>query len=278
MFPRFVTFSLGPGALGTELQRYGLPLNTASDGWDLIHPDRVTQVHRDYVSVGAAWLVTNTFGANRTRLEASGLVTRLGEINRRAVELARKSSADLPVLASLGPTGAVSAGEWEVAYTEQVRHLVDAGVDGFLIETIIRRDEGTAAVRAARAAGSGLVIASFTPGPDDLLLDGSSPEAAAEAWLASGADVVGANCGTGPDSILAATRRLLKANLAPVYAAPSAGLPLMEAGVPCYTLTPDAFAQAAIQLREAGVLLVAGCCGTTPEHIRAARLRLSEQA
>lgn len=272
------TFHLGPGALGTELQRRGLALSMAPEGWNLHHADEVAQVHTAYAAAGATWLVTNTFGASRPRLEASGLSACVWEINRRAAELARSAPGGLPVIASVGPTGAGSPHVWEAAYAEQVEHLAQGGVDGFLVETIVHCHEGTAAVRAARAVGAGLVVASFTPGPEGALLDGSSPEEAAEAWLAAGADVVGANCGTGPESILAAARRLVTMSVAPVYAAPSAGLPLIEAGVPRYNLTPDAFADAAIQLREAGVLLVAGCCGITPEHIRVAVHRLAPGA
>ena len=143
-------------------------------------------------------------------------------------------------------------------------------MDGFAVETIVRLDEGAAAVRAAAATGAGPVIASFTPGEEGALLDGTAPEAAAARLVRAGAAVVGVNCGAGPASLFEPARRLVAAGEAPVLAAPSAGLPKMLEGRPRYGLSPDAFSRAAVEFLEIGVRYYAGCCGTGPEHIRAA--------
>ncbi len=265
---------IGPGAMGTELQLRGLPPGAAPEAWNVERGADVVAVYASYARAGSAWLVVNSFGANRPRLAQSGLVGQIQETHEAAVLLARRAAPDLPLLASLGPTGGRTPAESERAYEEQVQLLAALGIDGFLVETVVRLDEGSSAVRAAARSGHGPVLASFTPDPVGDLLDGTRAERAAEAWLTAGASAVGVNCGTGPEHLVAAVRRLAKAALAPLYAAPNAGLPKMEGGRASYGLTPDAFARAAIQFQEVGVTLIAGCCGTTPRHIRAAVTRI----
>lgn len=263
---------VGDGAMGTMLQRAGLPSGAAPDVWNLERPDAVMDVHQAYAAAGAAWVQTNTFGASRARLVHCGWGDEVRRINRLAVGLARAGAPGLPVLASLGPTTDPHASCWERVYSEQVEALAEAGVDGFIVETILSIEEGLAAVRAAVRAKCGPVIACFTPGADGYLPEGASPEAAAEAWGRAGAAGVGVNCGGGPEALLEPARRLAAAQLAPVWAAPNAGLPLMQDGVPTYALQPDGFARAAIQFQDIGVHFFAGCCGTGPEHIRSAVL------
>ncbi len=131
-----------------------------------------------------------------------------------------------------------------------------------------------AAILAAREAGAAEIWASFTPAPDGNLLDGKPLEAAGEAFVRAGATVIGVNCGSGPESLVEPVRRLIATNLAPVLAMPSAGLPTGEPPNACYPVSPDAFAEAAIQFRNMGVRYFAGCCGIGPEHLRAAAARL----
>ena len=264
--------AVGDGAMGTMLQAAGLPLGTAADRWTLEYPDRVTAVHRAYVAAGARWLQTNTFGANRARLALVGLEEQVVPLNAQAVECARAVPGTY-VLGSVGPA-ALAFGEWDALYAEQCGALAAAGVDGFMVETIIALGEGIAAVRAAADTGR-LVLASYTPGAEGNLLDGTPAEVAARALVRAGASVVGVNCGAGPETLMPAVVRLVTAGEAPVLAAPNAGLPEMREGRACYGLTPDAFARAAIKFREAGARLIAGCCGTTPEHLRAAVSALS---
>lgn len=269
---------LGDAAKGTALQEAGLPLGAAPERWNLERPEAVRRVHAAHAAAGARWLTANTFGGFRPRLALAGLEGRLAEINQAAVLLAREGGPGLPVLGSLGPTAINGPLAWEKAYAEQAEALAAAGVNGLLVETICSVVEGAAAVRAGAASGAGPVWATFTPGEDGNLLDGSTPEQAAEALTRAGAAVVGVNCGNGPESLLGAARRLVRAGLAPVLAAPNAGLPRLENGLATYTLTPDAFAGSAIHFEESGVSLLAGCCGTTAAHLRAAGKALAARS
>jgi methionine synthase I (cobalamin-dependent) len=222
--------------------------------------------------------LTDTFGANTPRLAETRLGESASELNRIAVQCARAAAGDLPVLGSMGPTGSPDCDTWLAAHAEQAEALATAGVDAVLVETIVRLEEGLCAVRAAVAAGAPSVWASFTPDTDGRLLDGTAPEDAAKAFVGAGATVIGANCGSGPESLIEPVRRLLATNLAPVLAMPSAGLPTGEPPNACYPVNPDAFAEAAIQFRNMGVRIFAGCCGVGPDHLRAAAAGLAHLA
>jgi 5-methyltetrahydrofolate--homocysteine methyltransferase len=267
---------LGDGAMGTMLQAAGLAPHHVPEIWNLERPEEVARVHAAYAAAGACVVQTNTFGGNRWRLAAGGLQGQVKQVNAAAVRCARAGGAGRPVLGTMGPTGTGTPSQWDAAYAEQAEALAGGGVVLFLVETIVQVAEGVSAVRAAAAAG-GAVLASVTPGARGALLDGTPLEAGAEALVGAGAAVVGVNCGEGPDSLLEPCRRLVKAGLAPVLAAPSAGLPEVIDGRPVYRLDADAFARAAIQFEEAGVRFFAGCCGTRPEHIRAAASALASQ-
>lgn len=262
----------GDGAMGSALQAVGLPPGIAPERWLQERPEAVRAVHAAHQAAGARWVQTNTFGGNRSRLAEAGLAERLAELNATAVALARQGAPNLPVLGCLGPTTAPSS-EWERVYTEQAEALAGAGVDGFIVETILGKDEGVGAVRAAVAATLGPVMATYTPAADGGALDRTSPEAMGEALRHAGAMVVGVNCGMGPESLFSPVRRLVQADLGPVLAAPSAGLPEWPDGPEgraCYPLSPDGLAQAAIQFKEAGVSFFSGCCGVSAEHLRVA--------
>jgi 5-methyltetrahydrofolate--homocysteine methyltransferase len=266
---------LGDGAMGTMLQAAGLPLGDIPERWNLERPTEVIRVHAAFAAAGAQWVQTNTFGANRGRLEQAGLADQLLRINAEGVRCARLGAPHVPILGSIGPAGLKEPNICHAVYSEQVEALVSAGVDGFMVETITTLQEGRTAVRAAAAAGVGPVMASFTPGPEGALLDGTLPETAAEVLFAAGAAVIGVNCGHGAESLVAPGRRLVNMGLGPVLTGPNAGLPVVEAGQAVYPLSPDAFARAAVRLHQIGAGLIAGCCGTTPEHIRAAAMALS---
>lgn len=260
---------IGDGAIGTALQAQGLPRGESPERWNLEHPSRVRALHAEYARAGAAWVQTNTFGGTRPRLLPAGLADRLGEIQAAAVRLAREAAPGLMVLGTLGPTTS-EPGTWQQAYDEQATALAEVGVDGFIVETVVRLEEGVAAIRAAVATRAGPVWACFTPARNGALLDGTAPERAAEAFVAAEASVVGVNCGVGWESLLEPARRLIAAELAPVLAAPSAGLPDLRCDPPRYPTTPEAFARAGARFRDVGAALLAGCCGTTPGHIRCA--------
>ncbi len=259
---------LGDCAMGTMLQGAGLALGAAPEAWNLQHPLRVSAVHQEAAQCGASWVRTNTFGGNRTRLTLAGLETHLEAVNRAGIVLAR--AAGRPVVASVGPTGATTTAEWERVYQEQVAALGLEGPDGYIVETVVSIGEGEAAVRAAAAMGQGPVWASFTPDWEGNALDGTPLEQMTERLVAAGAAGIGVNCGYGPELMLPAAGRLVRMGIAPVLAMPNAGLPQLLDGMARYSLKPDAFARAAIQFQEVGVKFFGGCCGTTPEHLRAA--------
>jgi methionine synthase I (cobalamin-dependent) len=266
----------GSGEGCTTRHSGGLQVSDCPERWNLERPEAVAAVHAAYAAAGARWLQTNTFGATAPRLARCGLEAQVAEVNAAAVRAAREGAGPVPVLASIGPTGSPDPEVWRFAYAEQVKAL--AGVDGFVVETIVRLDEGLAAVRAAVAAGSGPVLASWTPARGGELLDGTGLEEAAVSFMESGAAAVGVNCGEGPESLLGPARRLVALGLCPVLARPNAGLPRIEKETgPVYTLTAQEFARAADEFFAAGVRLFGGCCGTTPEHIAAAA-RLASNA
>jgi 5-methyltetrahydrofolate--homocysteine methyltransferase len=265
---------LGDGAKGTALQAAGFPAGHAPEVWNLTRPGVVRALHAQHAAGGAAWVTANTFGGNGPRLAAARVPARWHDaLNAAGVHLALRGAPGLPVLASLGPTGGEPA-EWAQAYAAQARAVAHAGAHGILVETIVRLEEGLAAVRAGVAAGLP-VLTSCALAPTGELLDDTPLEKAAAALAAAGAGAVGVNCGSGPHSLVDAVRRLARVGTGPVLAAPSAGLPLAGTWPPRYPLCPDEFAEGAIQLREAGATLLAGCCGVTTRHLVAARRALA---
>lgn len=263
------TVIVGDGGMATQLQTRGLQVGESPERWNLTRPQDVIAVHRAYAEAGAQWLQTNTFGGTRSRLDNSGLGSELVQVNREAVRCARAGADGVPVLGSVGPSCGEPA-DWDRLFTAQCEALAAEKIEGYIVETIVSLAEGVAAVRAAAATQAGPVIASFTPGAAGTLLDGAAPEAAAVAFLEAGAAAVGVNCGDGPASLKPVVTRLVALGLAPVLAAPNAGLPASTAEGLRYALTPDGFARAAIEFQRIGVRMLAGCCGAAPEHIRAA--------
>lgn len=250
---------MGDGGMGTALLGLGLDSGVAPENWLRERPQTVCRVHQAFVSAGAEWLRTNTFGANAGRRPELS-APELRDLNRRAVDLARRASSGVTVLLSVGPAG--DPNRAEEFYRPQLEEPLD--VDGVLVETVVSLPESLTAIRLARAVGMSPIFVSYTPGPDGHLLDGASPESAAERWVQAGAEVIGLNCGVGPESLLAPAARLVAADLAPVLAAPNAGLPHSP-------VDEDRFEVGAIRLLEVGVVWVGGCCGAGPNHIRAVR-------
>lgn len=254
--------------MGTALQARGLAVGQAPELWNLEHPDVVVSVHRSHVLAGARWVQTNTFGGNRVRLAQCGLEAEVERVTAAAVCCARDAAGHASVLGTVGPAGGESD-TWEAVYAEQCEALVRHGVEGLVVETILSHAEGAAAIRAAASTGM-WVMASYTPAQDGNLLDGTPAEIVAEQFVRAGAAAIGVNCGYGPEAMMQPVRRLAATELAPVLARPNAGLPEWRGGLACYHLQPDAFARAAIQFQEAGASFIAGCCGTTDQHLRAA--------
>jgi 5-methyltetrahydrofolate--homocysteine methyltransferase len=294
------------GAMGTMLQRLGLPLSELPESWNLSQTEKVRAVHAAYRAAGAEWLQTNSFGGNRWRLRHAGLAEQVAPVNRAAVELARsQTGANGPwVAGTLGPTGARlgpgrqagapsqaaaassaalppenAALTCEAAgklFAEQAEVLAAAGADLLVIETMSNPREAEAAILGARSRTALPVVATLTFGPDGRTVGGEDAVAAVERLLVAGAVAAGGNCGHGPASLLPVIRQLRRAYPSlPLVAQPSLGLPRLVEGWPVYDLSPAGLAEWGCRLAEAGADLIGGCCGSTPEHIDALRKALS---
>lgn len=266
------------GALGTQLQARGLEGGECPDAWNLTHPMEVEAVARAYVEAGSRIILTNTFRSNRLALQTLGMVDRLEEINRAAVEIARGTSQGrAKVFGSLGPTGKllvmgeVAAEDVKRAFAEQAGILAAAGVDGFVIETMADIEEAKVAVEAVKPLARPVVISFvFDSGRNlDRTMTGVTPERAAQELTEAGADVIGANCALGIDAYIPICQRLRASTDRPVWIKANAGLPEMVDGKVTYQTTPEAFASSVPALLQAGASFVGGCCGTNPEYVRA---------
>jgi 5-methyltetrahydrofolate--homocysteine methyltransferase len=266
------------GAWGTELQRRGLPLGACPDAWNLEQPGKVEEVARAYVEAGSQIILTNTFGGNRFALARHGLADKVREINQAGVQISRAAAGDqAKVFASVGPSGAMlmmwqsGAAELEDGFAEQVQAQAEAGADGIVIETMSDLEEARLVLGAAKATGLPVVACmTFDSGKDqDRTMMGVTPEQAAEQLTAAGADAVGANCGQGIAGFVALCRRFRDATALPIWIKANAGLPQRVEGQAVYTQTPEEFASYVPALREAGASFLGGCCGTTPEFVRA---------
>jgi methionine synthase I (cobalamin-dependent)/5,10-methylenetetrahydrofolate reductase len=267
------------GAVGTEFYRRGVYLTNNFEELNLTQPHLVRSVHEEYVKSGAQVITTNSYGANRLRLERFGLGDRAKEFNLAAARLAREAAGEAVwVAGSVGPSGAEGArilgpGAQEVrdAFSEQVDALIEGGVDLILLETFAHLVEIRLVLELIRQTHPGLpVIASMRFEPDRRLADGSEPEAVAAALADWGADVIGANCGQGPELVFNVAQRMLGAG-PPVLAEPNAGSPEMVDGRTVYVGNPEFFGVYGRRMLKAGIRAVGGCCGTTPAHIHSMR-------
>lgn len=264
------------GAIGSLLYDHGVLHTSCYDELNLSRPELLTEIHRQYRAAGADILETNTFGANRVALARHGHGDRVVEINRAGVRLAREVADGAFVAGAVGPTRIPFAVATETertiardALAEQIAALVEAGVDLLVLETFASIVELEAAIAAARAAAPDLPIVAQMVFDSDLLVDGLlTPEDVAARLTAAGADVVGANCGFGPPELFQVGQRMLGTEL-PVSIQPNAGLPSHIDGRTIYVANPEHFGVYARRLLKSGVRLIGGCCGTTPDHVRA---------
>ncbi len=280
---------LADGAMGTMLHATGVPIDACFDALNLSDPDAISVVHRAYIAAGADIIETNTFGANRLRLEHHGLADKVKAINKRAVKLAREereiSGQPVLIAGSIGPTGrSVGAfsrtpvAEVEAIFREQAEALLEGGVDLLFIETMGSLDEMDAAVAAIRAACDLPIVAMMTFGDDGSTLSGDLPRTVLRRLVDSGVSVVGGNCSVGPGKLLPVMRMLdrdrhdvVDGDRIHLACLPNAGWPTFVGSRVFYPSSADYFAGFAIDAIDAGVGLIGGCCGTTPEHIRAMR-------
>jgi len=265
------------GAWGTQMQSLGLPPGVHPDLWNLLHPDRVHEIAARYVAAGSRVILTNTFRSNRIALSSHG-AEKTVQLNTTGVSISKQAAGGkAAVFASIGPSGKmlisgdVSEEELSAAFGEQARALAAAGADALLIETMTDLDEALIALRAAKPTGIPVIVSMvFDSGREkDRTMMGSTPEHVAAALADAGADAIGANCGFGIEDTLPVCARLKKATHLPVWVKPNAGLPAMIDGKIVYSTTPEEFALRAQMLREAGADFIGGCCGTTPDFVRA---------
>ena len=268
---------VGDGAMGTMLYSKGVAFSRCFDELCLTMPQLVKEVHVAYVKTGADVIQTNTFGANRPRLQKFEVEGRVREINLAAARLARDVAGDdLYVAGSVGPLGIhleplgpTSLGEARDMFREQIAALVEGGVDLIIVETMVDLNEAHQALVAARDVCLLPVIVQMTVQDDGSTLTGTAPEDFARQLEAWGADVIGLNCSVGPAGVLQALERMSRATSRPLSAQPNAGLPRTVDGRSLYLCSPDYMADYARRFIESGARLIGGCCGTTPEHIKA---------
>lgn len=268
------------GAMGTMLYAKGIFLNRCFDELNLTQPDLVAEIHQAYVRAGADILETNTFGANRVKLGTFGLGDKLRAINVQGVRIARHAAREQAYVAgAIGPLGIrvepwgkTGLDEAEAAFREQAQALAEGGVDLFMLETFRDVNELGAAVRAVRQVSDRPIVAQLTTGEEGLTEDGTPPEQFTPLLEAAGADVIGLNCSVGPAVMLETIERMAELTAARLVVQPNAGRPRDVEGRNIYLSSPEYMASYARRFLGAGVRIVGGCCGTTPEHIRQMRI------
>lgn len=284
---------IGDGAMGTMLYSSGAPLDSAFDVLNLSNPDLVASIHRAYIAAGAEIIETNSYGANRFKLEQIGLGSKVRQLNRVAAKIAREqreiSGRSVFIAGSVGPTlqrlppiGHGNAEKVRAAFREQIEALLEGGVDLLTIETIPDIAEMREAIAAARECSDLPIIAMLTFAEDGRTVAGNEVAAAVEMLLEHRVDVIGANCSVGPQRLLRVidtyTRELDRRGAArPLACIPNAGWPTQQGGRMIYPSSPDYFAKFALQAADAGVIVIGGCCGTTPAHIEAMSRALQER-
>ncbi|HTW57652.1 MAG TPA: bifunctional homocysteine S-methyltransferase/methylenetetrahydrofolate reductase [Terriglobales bacterium] len=280
--------ALCDGAMGTLLYAKGIFINRSYDELNLSQPDLIRGIHHEYLQAGAEIIETNTFGGNSFRLARHSLADKVRDINRVGARLAREAakSFDVWVAGSVGPLGTrieplgkTSFQEARAAFREQIEALVEGGVDLLILETFGYLEEIHQAMLAARDVSATLpIVAQVTIDEDGNCLDGSDPGTFVPKLVEWGADVLGCNCSVGPVAMLEAMERVRALTSLPLAAQPNAGIPRSVEGRNIYLCSPEYMASYARKFVAAGVRVVGGCCGTTPEHIRVMKsaLRVGE--
>ncbi|MCB9507312.1 MAG: bifunctional homocysteine S-methyltransferase/methylenetetrahydrofolate reductase [Myxococcales bacterium] len=264
------------GAMGTELYRRGHFINKPFEGANLSDPGLVERIHAEYVGAGAEVIETNTFAANREKLRRVGLEADHDALNRAAVAIARRAAGDrAAVVGAIGPTGTKWGGlradqreAYAAVFADQARVLIEAGVDAIALETFSHLAELEVALAAIRPLTSGVILALGAFTGNLATADGVTPGAFGRAALAAGADVIGANCAEGPMELYTIAEHLAPLR-APVAILPNAGYPKPVDGRMIYMATPEYFGVFARRFFKLGVAAVGGCCGTSPDHVRA---------
>jgi methionine synthase I (cobalamin-dependent) len=268
------------GGMGTLLMAAGLKAGESPEMWNMEKPSFVEDIHRKYYEAGSDVVHTNTFGANRIKLADRHLSDRMEAINGQGAKLARQAcppgkwvAGDMgPTGKLLKPLGELSVEEAEEAFFTQAKALIEGGVDLLSIETMFSLEEALAALRAAKRLGQVPVLAGLTFNRTKkgfFTMMGESVNQAVSAFEKAGADVIATNCSLGSRDMIDLTKELRAATTKPILIQPNAGKPVTQKGVTSYQQSPAEFAQDGKEIRSAGADMIGGCCGTTPEFIRA---------
>jgi homocysteine S-methyltransferase len=265
------------GAMGTRLYDKGVFINKCFDELNLSQPGLVQEVHAEYVRAGADVIETNTFGANRLKLQPHGFGEKVREINLAGARIAKEVAGGALVAGAVGPLGVkiepwgpTSIEEARALFAEQIAALREGGIDLVCLETFADLNELGQAIRAAHEAAPGLpVVAQMTIDDDANSLYGTPPEVFAKRLEEWGADVIGVNCSVGPGPMLRAIERMSRVTKKPLSAQPNAGQPRLLDGRNIYECSPEYMASYARRFLQSGARVVGGCCGTTPRHIKA---------
>ena len=269
------------GAWGTLLQAAGLEVGECAESWNLTRPEAVRAIAAAYLEAGADMVLTNSFGGSGPALKKYGLQDRIVEINRAAAELSIAVAGKALVAASVGPTGeplgAISEAGLEEVFRVQIAALLEGGVRALCVETMSAVEEAACAVRAAKALDPGVdVIATMSFNSTSSgyrTMMGVDPPTAVSVLSAAGADILGSNCGQGIEKMVGLAAEFSSLTDKPILIHANAGLPELVAGETVYRQTPELMARFVPDLVRSGAVIVGGCCGTGPEHIRA----ISEQ-
>lgn len=265
------------GATGTMLQKAGMPIGVCPEEWILENKEVMVKLQQDYVAAGSDIVYAPTFTANRIKLEEYGLEDHIVRMNEELVALSKEAVGDRALVAGditmtglqLYPIGDFMFDELVGVYKEQASILAKAGVDLFVVETMMSLQECRAAVLAIQEVCDLPIMVSLTYNEDGRTLYGTDPATATVVLQSLGVDAIGINCSTGPEEMITPVVKMTEYATIPVFAKPNAGLPELEDGVTVYKTTPEEFAAVGKKLVEAGAAILGGCCGTTPEHIRA---------
>lgn len=265
------------GGMGTMLQRHGLSVGHCPDYYNISHPDIVQSIHKAYKDAGSEWITTNTFGTSHIKLSDYDLSDKVEAIAEAAVQNIRIACGNkVHIAGDIGPSGKFIHPIGELSFDEacenfyrSAKALSHAGADYLIIETMIDIQEMKAAVIAAKAACSLPIITQMSYLEDGRTITGTDPKSATILLDALGADIIGANCSLGPEQLLSVASDILSVTNKPVIIQPNAGLPIFEHGETIFPLQPEDFASSVSRFAELGVSYFGGCCGTTPEHIKA---------
>lgn len=265
------------GATGTELQKCGYKGDVSAEQWVLDNPESIVGIQKGYVAAGSNVLYSPSFGANRRKLEEHGIFNKTADYNRRLAALSQKAADGKAFVAGdisptglfLSPLGEASFEELVDIYTEQAAGLEQAGVDLFVIETMMTLSDARAAVLAVRSVSDKPIFVTFTCDENGRSLSGTDITAALTVLQGMGIDAFGLNCSAGPAEMLPQIKRLREFSRVPLIVKPNAGMPEIQGGKTVYNCTPEQFVELIPEFLASGVAIFGGCCGTTAEHIAA---------